>query len=263
VINFSRLARQALVILPVAAAAGALLAAPAHAHRPFDMTDADVLSPGRLQVKPGVVNISANETQAIRMAPGLSFSYGLAPGWEITAGGKAAFTPATGQAAAGLGDLELAAKTMWREGSLQGKDGPSLATEVAALLPGIAGADPGLGAAVLGVASWRFGAGLAHLGALAELGRDGQIGGKTSLILEGPEDWTVRPVAEGGLQAGLGAWSGSALSLPADPAPAAFGLVGGVLRVSGDLGIDLGVRLAASATSRTATIRSGLSYKLP
>ena len=62
-------------------------------------------------------------------------------------------------------------KTVLREGTLQNKTGPSIATEFGVLLPNSRG-DSGLGASLAGIVSQRWDWGAIHLNGVASLTRE-------------------------------------------------------------------------------------------
>ena len=94
-----------------------------------------------------------------------------------------------------LTDAGLSLKYVLREGSLQDKSGPSIATEFGTLLPGI-GADAGVGGTWATIISERWDWGTIHLNLQPSLTRDHRAELFVSTILEGPSKWKVRPVAE-------------------------------------------------------------------
>jgi hypothetical protein len=86
-------------------------------------------------------------------------------------------------------------KGVLREGALQEKPGPSIATEFGVLLPGIN--DQHCAGAVLnGIVSQRWDWGTVHLNAQIELTRQQHADYFLDSIIEGPHDWPVRPIAE-------------------------------------------------------------------
>jgi hypothetical protein len=82
-----------------------------------------------------------------------------------------------------------------REGSLQDKPGPSIATEFGVLLPGI-NDEHGTGAILTGIASQRWDWGSLHLNAQIALTRERHADYFFDTIIEGPHDWVVRPASE-------------------------------------------------------------------
>jgi hypothetical protein len=84
---------------------------------------------------------------------------------------------------------------MLREGSLQEKSGPSIATEFGVLLPGIHD-ERGTGASVAGIVSQQWSWTTVHFNAAAALTREQHADIFLDVIVEGPHEWAVRPVAE-------------------------------------------------------------------
>lgn len=78
---------------------------------------------------------------------------------------------------------------------MQDQTGPSIATEFGVLLPELNG-EPGVGASLAGIVSQRWDWGTVHLNVAASLTREHNGDVFTSLIVEGPYKWPVRPVAE-------------------------------------------------------------------
>src|SRR5262249_8116223 len=85
-------------------------------------------------------------------------------------------------------------KYVLREGSLQEGTGPSLATEIGALIPNDDGEATGASAA--SIACQRWSAGTVHLHAEAAWNREHRLELCAGVILEAPEPWPARPVLE-------------------------------------------------------------------
>ncbi len=122
---------------------------------------------------------------------------GVLPGWEVVVDGLASVTVASPRAPGSTGQLAvgLAVKGVVRRGSLQGGEGPSVAIEPELLLPATAGpSEFGLAAGV--IVSQRWPALTVHLNLVPAWSRSHQAAGLVGVIIEGPFDWTVRPVAE-------------------------------------------------------------------
>src|SRR5262249_7450764 len=101
----------------------------------------------------------------------------------------------SGVPATSLVESQALLKGVLREGSLQEKPGPSIATEFGVLLPGI-NDQHGTGAVFNGIVSQRWDWGTVHLNAQIELTREQHADYFLDSIIEGPQDWPVRPVAE-------------------------------------------------------------------
>src|SRR5207302_67817 len=118
-------------------------------------------------------------------------------------------------------------KGVLREGSLQEKEGPSIATEFGALLPGIGG-DRGTGASLAGIISQQWAIASAHLNAAASLTRQQHADLFASIIVEGPHEWPVRPVVEVFGEHDFGGTS------------ARSALIGAIWQVKDDIAMDFG-----------------------
>jgi hypothetical protein len=84
-------------------------------------------------------------------------------------------------------------KGVLREGSLQEKPGPSIATEFGILLPGIHD-ERGTGASLAGIVSQQRNWVAVHFNAAAALAREQHADIALDAVVEGPHDWAVRPV---------------------------------------------------------------------
>jgi len=162
----------------------------AMAYRPFDSTDATVADHGEVEIE--LSPLSWNSENQTLIAPAARLNYGFAQDWEIVLEGQGEH-PA--HAPSALTEDALSLKTVLREGSLQDKTGPSLALEGALLLPE-AGGDDGAGLEIAGIAGQRWDWGSVNLNLTAGRTRAGAAEVFTGLILEGPDRWPLRPVAE-------------------------------------------------------------------
>jgi hypothetical protein len=179
-----------------AALAGALLVLAwcdsASAYRPFDGTDADVAAPHEVELELGPVGYQRQGSERVLVAPAVVLNYGFASGFEAVLSGRQQWTlrPLRGT---GLDDVSLSLKSVLRPGSLQGGRGVSVALESGLLLPG---SEPRLGAHIASIFSWQWPAFTLHLNVTNDLLTSVRYFAGGSLILEGPERWRVRPVAE-------------------------------------------------------------------
>jgi hypothetical protein len=165
------------------------------AYRPFDGTDAAVAEPGELEIELAPAEYLRDGRKHTLSAPATTFNYGIAPGWEAVIESEVAHGLSAGTRATSLVGNGAFLKTVLREGSLQEKPGPSIATEFGALLPGI-GAEHGTGASVAGIVSQRCDAVTLHFNTAVSLTREQHADLFLSVIGEGPREWPVRPVAE-------------------------------------------------------------------
>ena len=140
-------------------------------------------------------NIFGEGVERTLLAPDYRINYGFTPGWEASIEGKAAHGLTADLPGASLIESDVLLKGVLREGSLQEKPGPSVATEFGILLPGI-NDEHGTGAVVNAIASQRWDWGTIHLNAQIELTREQHADYFLDTIIEGPYDWVVRPVSE-------------------------------------------------------------------
>jgi hypothetical protein len=122
------------------------------AYRPFDGTDAAVADPGDIEVEFGPAGYLREGSERTLIAPAARFNYGFAPGWEAVLEGQAAHGLSGDARRSSLVGNAASLKGVLREGSLQDKPGPSVATEFGLLLLGI-NDEPGVGGSVAGIVS--------------------------------------------------------------------------------------------------------------
>jgi hypothetical protein len=127
----------------------------AQAFRPFDGTDAAVAEPDKLEIELAPAEYLKERAVRTLFAPSARFNYGFVPGWEAVVEGKLAHGPGSEVRGTSLVDNGASLKAELREGGLQDKPGPSIATEFGILLPGIHG-ERGSGASLAGILSQRW-----------------------------------------------------------------------------------------------------------
>ena len=162
----------------------------ADAYRPFDGTDAAVAETGEIEVELGPVEYLRAGAERMLLAPDLRVNYGFIPGWEASLEGKLTHGLTAGIPETSLVESDALLKGVLREGSLQEKPGPSIATEFGILLPGI-NDQHGTGAVLNGIVSQRWAWGTVHLNAQIELTRERHADYFLDSIVEGPHDWPV------------------------------------------------------------------------
>jgi hypothetical protein len=91
---------------------------------------------------------------------------------------------------------QLFVKTVLREGSVQGKTGLSVASEIGPYFPEVNVDETGLGGQIGIIISQAWRDVEMHLNVVNYLSRTHHYGLFTGLIIEGPWRWTVRPVVE-------------------------------------------------------------------
>jgi len=218
----------------------------AFAYRPFDSTDAAVAEEGKWEVELAPLNWRHNDDGVQWISPALILNYGFAPGWELVFEGRnTIFDRGGGE----FSDAAASLKTVFQEGSLQDKPGVSLGSEFSVLLPGIR-ADDGAGLAWAFLASDRHDWGAWHFNLGPTLTRDGRGGMFAGAILEGPDSWPLRPVAEIRYEKTYGGEEMIA------------GLAGVIIPVRGGLSFDIALRHARQGGRPDEQLRAGITFDL-
>jgi hypothetical protein len=229
------------------AAALACWCATAQAYRPFDGTDAAVAAPGEMEIEFGAVEYLREGSERTLFAPNVRLNYGFVPGWEAVLEGELAHGLTAGTSGTRLVGNGAFLKGMLREGSLQEKPGPSIATEFGILLPGIHD-ERGTGASVAGIVSQQWSWMTVHFNAAAALTREQHADIFLDVIVEGPHDWPVRPVAEFFHERDFGQFQTRSA------------LVGAIWQVKDNLAIDFGLRGARVNDHTAGEIRAGVTF---
>ena len=228
-----------------------VLAPGARAYRPFDETDADVaeLHVIELEIGPLQFQRSAGRTGWV---PTFIFNYGVIPGWELVIDSDLSGTVAGPREPGEVFQLEtgVAFKGVLRKGSLQDESGPSIAVEPELLLPATAGPS-GFGFAAGVIVSQRWPALTVHLNLVPAWSRAHNLAGLAGVIVEGPSEWTVRPVGEvyvEGEHAVVGVTSS---------------FLGGLIwRISDRVSTDAAVRVGTVSGISLVELRVGLTWGL-
>ena len=233
-------ARPALVGLCVLMGLG-----PALAYRQFDGTDAAVTEKDKFETEFQPAGLLKDESGKKLIAPATRFNYGFMDNWEAVLEGLIE-TPFSPSGPSNLREAGAFLKGVLREGSLQDKTGPSIATEFGVLLPDSEGHSQ-FGASLAGIVSQRWDWGAIHLNGVAELTREHRADLFTGVIIEGPSKWTVRPVAEFFYEKEFG------------KSETVSGLVGLIWQVREDLSFDVGVRHALTNGQPINELRAGMT----
>jgi hypothetical protein len=101
----------------------------AQAYRPFDGTDAAVADTGEVEIELGPTEYMREGQDRVLFAPDLRVNYGFAQDWETSIEGDLTHALSPNIPATSLVGNIASPKTLLREGSLQEKQGPSVATE--------------------------------------------------------------------------------------------------------------------------------------
>ncbi len=233
----------AVLVGGICAAAWAL---PAAAYRPFDGTDAAVADLGEMEIELQPLG-AAHAGGATRGLSDTIVNYGFADRWELVLQTTPQAPPE------GFGPISVSnaalLKYVVQPGVLQEKSGPSIATEFGALLPQIGGS--GVGASWSGIVSQRWDWGTVHYNVTTNLTPDQHGELFLSTILEGPNKWKVRPVAEFYFD-GI------------TNQPSTFSaLIGAIWQVNDKLSFDVAVRQAWVDGRPVSELRAGLTFGFP
>jgi hypothetical protein len=219
----------------------------AEGYRPFDGTDAAVAETGEIEVEFGPVEYLRAGAERALLAPDLRINYGFTPGWEASLEGKVTHGLTADIPGISVVENDALIKGVLREGSLQEKPGPSIATEFGVLLPGI-NDEHGTGAVLNGIASQRWDWGTVRLNAQIALTREQHADYFFDTIIEGPHDWVVRPVSEFFYERDVSLFrTGSAL-------------IGAIWQVQDDIAVDFALRGARLNSQTEGEIRAGVTF---
>jgi hypothetical protein len=217
----------------------------ASAYRPFDGTDAAVAEKDKVEIELQPAGILKDASGKTLIAPAARFNYGFMENWEAVLEGQFE-NPLSPSGPASLRAAGAFLKGVLREGSLQDKTGPSVATEFGVLLPDSQGSSQ-FGASLAGIVSQRWDWGAIHLNGVAELTREHHADLFAGVIIEGPSKWTVRPVAEVFYEKEFG------------KSETVSGLVGLIWQVREDLSFDAGLRHALTNGHQVNEVRAGMT----
>jgi hypothetical protein len=224
----------------------ASLASPAHAYRPFDSTDPAVADLGDFEIELSPLSYRHEPSGRVWITPQLRLNYGFAKDWEVVLEGQGEH-PQFADGSSTFVENALSVKHILREGSLQDKEGLSIATEIGMLLPGI-NEENGVGASLAGIIGEKFSWGAFHFNATWELSRDQRGEVFLGTILEGPSSWAVRPVAE------------LVYSREFGVSEEVAALVGVIWQAKDNLAFDFAVRQASVNSAPETEIRAGLTF---
>jgi len=220
----------------------------AAAYRPFDSTDAAVADFRETEIEFGPVQFRHDDSGNTLIAPAVVYNYGFAKNWELVIEGRGEHPFSDVEdTRSRLVDDAISLKHVLREGVLQGKTGPSVATEFGVLLPEINGVTNAGGSFAV-IVSDRWSWGTVHLNVGTAWTREQHADVFVGTIIEGPNAWTVRPVAEIRYEREFAFQETFSV------------LVGCIWKVKDDLSFDFGVREAWVNSRPETEIRAGLTF---
>ncbi|MFL5265736.1 MAG: hypothetical protein ACJ8AH_03940 [Stellaceae bacterium] len=200
-----------------------------------------------MEIELGPVEYLREGGERALLAPNVRINYGFISGWEAALEGEVSHGLTAGIPGTSVVAGEALIKGVLREGSLQEKPGPSIATEFGVLLPGI-NDEHGTGAILTGVASQRWDWGTVHLNAQIALTRQQHAEYFLDTIIEGPHDWVVRPVSEVFYERDVGLFRTRSA------------LVGAIWQVQDNIAVDFGLRGARVNDHTAGEIRAGVTF---
>lgn len=230
-----------------------LVAIRAEAYRPFDGTDADVAKPKVFELELGPAHYYRQGSQNYLIAPALVLNFGLFKNTELVIDSQQYV--ALGKREVGVSRVSLLGddvllKHLFREGTLQDKTGVSIAAEGGVLTPEING-NSRFGASLDVITSYQWSWGTLHWNEWFQLTRIQHADLFTGVILEGPHDWTLRPVAELFYDKDFAASRTASL------------LLGAIWTARESLSFDVGLRAARVGDTNAAEVRLGLTWAIP
>jgi hypothetical protein len=220
------------------------------AYRPFDGTDADVAAPNEVELEIGPAGYHQEGSSRFVVAPALVANYGFAPGFEAVLEGRQNFQLSATRHPWQVEDVAFSIKSLLRRGSLQGASGIAVALELGMLLPG---SESRWGAHVASIFSLHWPTITVHLNLVNDVFCALQYDARASLIVEGPDGWRLRPVAELLAEREFGQarlFDGVAESA----------LVGGIFRWTDSVSFDVAGRYGRGSGWHEEEARAGLTW---
>jgi hypothetical protein len=224
---------------------------PAHAYRPFDDSDADVLGHGEVEFELGYLHLLREGSQRSLVTPAGAMNFGLEHKRELAFEGRIR-TPLNGDSEPHRPTFEnggVFLKQLHREGSLQERSGPSVASECGLLIPSRSGERTGAGCAA--IVSGRGEAGAVHFNGALNRNREGSWETFLGAIVEGSGLGAFRPVGEVfAVHDAAGRHTQSAL-------------VGVIWTAREGLTFDVALRKARTEEHGLTELRVGLTWDVP
>lgn len=224
----------------------------AEAYRPFDGTDADVADLGSFELELGPVHWYDRAGRNYVVAPATVLNLGILENTELVVDFQhfVALGALDGRPREALLNNDVLVKHVFREGILQGKTGLSVALELGPLLPEINGANA-FGASADLILSYRWDWGSVHFNEWPQYSRAHNLDLVSTVIIEGPHQWVVRPVSELFLEKQF------------NQERTASGLVGAIWTLRDSFVLDLAIRGARIGEQNAAEARLGFTWAIP
>ncbi len=220
----------------------------AYAYRPFEGTDANTAEEGTFELEIGAGLLRRDSEKSLQL-PAVVANWGIANDTEIVLEGQ--LNRHLGDFAeshqTSLDETTLSIKHVFRRGTLQKAAGPSIAGECGILLPTLYGA-PSVGASCAVITSFRGSAGAVHLNGALIRTREQMTNRFIGVIVEGPDAWKVRPVAEIITQ-----------RIPSEPRINSV-LLGAIWKRSDNLSFDIALRKGRADGEGITEAKVGLTW---
>jgi hypothetical protein len=220
------------------------------AYRPFDNTDAAVADLGEFELELGPFGYLQQGVGHYLIAPNVVANWGIPGEREIVlqGNGQTLLNTDPGQPKSSVTDTGIFLKQVLRDGVLQDKSGVSIALETGILLPEFNG-QSGTGLSADAIFSEKSELGAMHLNTQWSLTRDHHNDLMIAGIFEGPDSWTVRPVAE---IIGDHEYVANVRTFSK--------LIGAIWRVNDKLSFDAGFRQAREGNEGVHEVRLGFTW---
>ncbi|MEO5989316.1 MAG: hypothetical protein ABIU54_03905 [Candidatus Eisenbacteria bacterium] len=173
-------------------------ARPAYAYRPFDGTDADVAEAHLFELEFSPLSYARFAQERSLIVPQVTLNYGTGSGFEFVLEGQGVMLmhPEPEGVSPRLEEAAFSLKKVLRAGVLQEKKGPSIATEESVLIPSRGQLHAGFGIGLIVSQPLSAARTMLHLNAELARTQEQLTERVVTMILEGPEEWPVRPVGE-------------------------------------------------------------------
>jgi len=155
----------------------------APAYRPFESTDAGVVSQGTLEIELGALTVEHNEGKTGYIVPSLVFNHGLTDVLELVGEFELENPPDSSWA---IADPGLFLKALLKEGVLQDHSGLSIAVEFGVLLPSSGDGENDIGGEAILIASGSVASFTYHINFGGGVDRTGNAFWSWGLIGEAP-----------------------------------------------------------------------------
>lgn len=243
--RYSRKFAKFVIVIALCGMSGGALA-----YRPFDNTDADVAKLDEFELELGPLGYLREGDNRWLVSPAVVANWGISGDREIVLQGQGQTLLGSDQSdpRTSVTDTGLFLKQVLRKGVLQDESGPSVAMENGILFPELNGPS-GTGFSSDVIVSEKSDFGAIHFNTVFTYMRDHHPDLTVDGIFEGPDAWTVRPVAEiyGEQERTAGVRTFSKL-------------IGAIWRVNEQLSFDIGVRQARTGNEPAHEVRLGLTW---